>query len=60
MVKVKVYDDPGATTVPAGILIRVGPKFSASPVASPTPPSRIMLVSVQVIVPVFFMVTETE
>jgi hypothetical protein len=59
MVKVKVYDDPGATLLPVGILILVGPNFTASPVASPTPPRRIMLVSVQVIVPVFFMVTET-
>ena len=60
MVKVNVYDDPGAIMVPAGILIRVGPKFSASPVASPNPPSRIMLASSQLVLPVFLMVTETE
>ena len=60
MLNVKVYDDPGVTLVPAGILIRVGPNFPASPVASPTPPSRIMLASSQLVLPVFLMVTETE
>src|SRR5674476_80776 len=49
----------GATLVPVGIEILVGPNLLASPLVSPTPPRRITLLSFHVVVPLLCMVTET-
>jgi hypothetical protein len=59
IVKMNVEFDPGETLVPAGIVTRTGPNLAASPAPSPTAPRRIIVVSFQAMLPVFFMVTET-